>query len=392
METSDNFIIVGGGIGGLATALALQKNGFSCEIYERDLDFESRRQGYSLTIQKNGFAALEKLGMNEHVWKMGVESVILGTSTYNNFGELILSKLKRHSNKHHFSNFAVPRQSLRACLLNELKKDTIHWNKETIRYEAVSSDLHHVQIFFSDNTSTLGRAIIACDGVHSCIRKQMLGDDLNYLGIWAINGITPHHDNPFLRNQTLQMIDGKSRLFIKPYSMDRSMWQLTFKVPKDDEIYHQLSQTDLEGLLSKAKHVTNNWHESITKLINDTPACEVRAGPIYDRNPLETIEKDMACVTMLGDAVHPMSPFKGQGANQALIDAVSLVNCLLEDREENGGVEKAFTEFETEMLNRSRHFILRSRFAVEFLHTEKALSSETMSEFVNGKLVFEQTF
>jgi 2-polyprenyl-6-methoxyphenol hydroxylase-like FAD-dependent oxidoreductase len=389
METSDIFIIVGGGIGGLASALALQKNGFSSEIYERDLNFESRRQGYSLTIQKNGFAALEKLGMGEHVQKMGAESIIFGTYTYNNFGELIFSKPKTHNNRHHFSNFAVPRQSLRACLINELKKDTIHWNKEITRYEAIPDDPNHVRILFSDNTSTLGRAIIGCDGVRSSIRKQMLGDDLNYLGVWAINGISPHHENPFLRNQTIQMIDGKSRLFIKPYSVDKCMWQLTFKVPRNDEIYHQLYQTDLEGLLNQAKYVTNNWHESIATLMNDTPACEVRAGPIYDRDPLEMIEKDMACVTMLGDAVHPMSPFKGQGANQALIDAVSLVKCLVEHKGEDGGVEKAFTEFETEMLHRSRNYILRSRFAVEFLHTEKALLSENMSQFVNGKLVSE---
>ena len=388
METSDIFIIVGGGIGGLATALALQKNGFSSEIYERDLDFDSRPQGYSLTIQKNGFAALEELGVGEHVRKMGAESAILGTSTYNNFGELIFSKVKKQNNKHRFTNFAVPRQSLRACLINELKKYTIHWNKEITRYEAIPDDPNHVRILFSDNTSTLGRAIIGCDGVRSSIRKQMLGDDLNYLGVWAINGIAPHHEDPLLRNQTIQMIDGKSRLFIKPYSADKCMWQLTFKVSRNDEIYHQVYQTDFEGLLNQAKSVTNNWHESITKLMNDTPACAIRAGPIYDRDPLEMIEKDTACVTMLGDAVHPMSPFKGQGANQALIDAVSLVKCLVQHKEETGGVEKAFTEFETEMLNRSRHYILRSRFSVEFLHTEKALMNENMSEFVNGKLVF----
>jgi hypothetical protein len=217
----------------------------------------------------------------------------------------------------------------------------------------------------------------------------MLGDDLNYLGVWAINGISPHYDNQLLLNQTVQTIDGKSRLFVKPFSVDKCMWQLTFKVSRDDEIYHQLGQNDMEGLLDRAKYVTRDWHEPIPKLISDTQPCDVRAGPIFDRDPLDKINKDVACVTMLGDAVHPMSPFKGQGANQALIDAVNLVEYLVKHRGEDTGVENAFFEFETEMLNRSRRYILGSRLAVKFLHTENALLNENMSQFVSGKLRLE---
>jgi salicylate hydroxylase len=387
MQTQDDFIIIGGGIGGLATALALQKNGFSSQIFERDPEFHSRRQGYSLTIQKNGFDALEKLGIGENIRKIGNDSIISRVSTYNNLGEIIFSKLKSRNNRSHFNNFAVPRQSLRECLLNELTTDTIHWNKEITRYEAISDD--HVRIIFSDNTSTVGRALIGCDGVRSYIRRQLLGDDLNYLGVWAINGISPHHDNQFFLNQTIQIIDGKSRLFIKPFSIDKCMWQFTFKISMDNEEYHQLDQNDLEGLLNRVKCATNDWHEPTPKLIDDTKVCDVRAGPIYDRDPLDVIKKDIACVTMLGDAAHPMSPFKGQGANQALVDAVSLVRHLVDYRCEDTGVEKAFAEFEKEMLNRSKRYILGSRFAVRFLHTQNALLTDSMIKFMNGKLILE---
>lgn len=389
MQTSDTFIIIGGGIGGLATALALQKNGFSSQIYERDIDFNSRRQGYSLTIQANGFKALEKLGVAETVRKMGGDSMISRSSTYNNLGEIIFSKPKKHHAGDHFTNFAIARQFLRQCLLNELEKDTIHWNKEIVRYEAISDDPHHIRIYFSDNTSTMGRAIIGCDGVRSSIRKQMLGDELNYLGVWAINGISSYQDNQFFMNHTIQTIDGKSRLFVKPFSIDKCMWQLTFKVSKDDEIYHQLQQNDTEELLNRAKSATKDWYKPISILINDTKPCDIRVGPIFDRDPLNKIHKDVGCVTMLGDAVHPMSPFKGQGANQALIDAVSLVEYLVKHREDVGGVENAFSEFETEMLTRSKRYVLASRLAVKFLHTENALLSENMLQFVNGKLILE---
>ncbi|CAF0778566.1 unnamed protein product [Adineta ricciae] len=386
MQTEDVFIIAGAGIGGLATALALQKNGFSYEIYERDADFYSRRQGYSLTIQKNGFEALQELGVGEHVREMGKDSVICGTTTYNHRGEIIFSKAKRKNNRYDFNNFAVPRQSLRECLMRELKPNIIQWNKEILRYELIEGDPHRIQVIFTDHTSTFGCALIACDGVHSAIRRQALGDDLNYLGVWAINGIASHQQNPIFVNQTVQMLDGKSRLFIKPYSLDKSMWQLTFQVSKDDHTYNQ---NDLNDLLCKAKYTTKDWHEPMMKLISDTSVSDVRAGPIFDRDPLETIGKDLACVTMLGDAVHPMSPFKGQGANQALMDAIDLVKFLMKYRGKRNGVEQGFSDFEVEMLKRSKRYVLQSRSAVEFLHTNNALRNETMSQFVREKLLQE---
>ena len=378
MERDATFIIAGAGIGGLATALALQNAGLSYRIYERDPTFESRRQGYSLTIQENGFRALEDLGVGEIVQEKGADSMISGTSTYNSAGELILSKVKRSAERFH--NFAVARQYLRACLLNALKSDTIQWNKDIIRYDSAPNDSKQVRVHFADGSSAVGRALIGCDGVRSAIRRQMLGDHLNYLGVWAINGIAPHGKNPCIVNQTVQMLDGRSRLFIKPYSMDQSMWQLTFPMRVDEVI------GDSMALLNRAKEAIREWHEPITRLIHDTAVEDIRAGPIFDREPLEAIEKDVACVTMLGDAVHPMSPFKGQGANQALMDAVSVVEYLMKHVDEDGGIEKAFVEFETEMLRRSQRCVLRSRSAVEFLHSDDALLTEKMSQFVGGKI------
>ena len=374
MQMFDGFIIAGGGIGGLATALALQKNGFSCRIYERDLHFNSRRQGYSLTVQKNGFEALQDLGVGDKVRSIGNESRIVGISTYDHFGQILSSKQKSSASNNRYMNFAIPRQRLREVLMNALADDTIQWNNAVLRYESIANDPHHVRIFLSDGTSIVSRALIGCDGVHSSIRKQMLADDLHYLGVWAINGIASHHNHERLANQTVQILDGQARLFIKPFDGEKSMWQLTFKVSSDDELYRQLDPHDPEGLLNRVKLITKNWQEPIPTLINDTPVSDIRAGPVFDRDPLERITKDVPCVTMLGDAVHPMSPFKGQGANQALTDAVNLVKCLIKHGIRENGMADALTEFETEMLQRSRKYVLGSRQRVQFLHTEEALS------------------
>ena len=377
MEVQDTFIIIGGGIGGLATALALQKSGYNAKIYERDVHFNSRQQGYSLTIQRNGFKALQKLGIADDVQKLGNDSVIFGMTTYNHLGETILSKSKTNNSNRRYYNFAVQRQSLRQCLMNNLAADTIHWNKSIIQYETILNDPTHIRVSFSDNTFVIGRALIGCDGVHSLVRKQMLNDELNYLDVWAINGISSHNNNnQFFVNQTIQILDGKSRLFIKPFSINQSMWQYTFKAPK-------LSSNDLEEFLNRVRNATKDWFQPIPEFICNTQLCDIRAGPLFDRDPLNVINKDIPCVTMLGDAVHPMSPFKGQGANQALIDAVNLVEYLKQYQDKDKGIEHAFVEFEKEMLNRSKIYMQRSRSAVNFLHTENALLPENMLQFLS---------
>jgi salicylate hydroxylase len=386
MQISGDVIIIGGGIGGLATALALHKNGISSQIYERDVDFNARQQGYSLTIQENGFEALKQLGISQNVRQAANDCVIYRTLTYNHLGDILFTNRKKLNTSGYFNNFAIPRQHLRQCLMNELSTHYINWNKKILRYEPMPDNERLVRVVFSDNTSSIGHALIGCDGVHSSVRQQMLKDKLHYLGVWAINGIARHHDHELFVNQTVQMIDGQSRVFVKPFSSAKSMWQFTFKVSPNDELYQQLHNHNQNELLDMVKCMLSKWYAPIRTLISNTQACDVRAGPIFDRDPLNFIDKDLACVTILGDAVHPMSPFKGQGANQALVDAVSLVKHLMKYKEATDGINNAFVEFETEMLNRTRRYVIRSRLALEFLHTEHALSTEHISRFISGKL------
>jgi hypothetical protein len=98
--------------------------------------------------------------------------------------------------------------------MNELKPHTIPWNKENTKYEAILDDPNHIRILFSDNTFTVSSRLIEYGGVRSFIRKQIQEDSLNYLDVWAINEISSRQENPFLLNQTVQIIDGRSRLFI----------------------------------------------------------------------------------------------------------------------------------------------------------------------------------
>jgi 2-polyprenyl-6-methoxyphenol hydroxylase-like FAD-dependent oxidoreductase len=108
--------------------------------------------------------------------------------------------------------------------------------------------------------------------------------------------------------------------------------------------------------------------------------AQVSGYPVYDRELLkpELLEK-AGRVTLIGDAAHPMSPFKGQGANQALLDALALARGIkkgcrpLSHWREVGVRECVLTDFEAEMLERSAKKVRESAEAAEFLHSDIVL-------------------
>jgi 2-polyprenyl-6-methoxyphenol hydroxylase-like FAD-dependent oxidoreductase len=110
-----------------------------------------------------------------------------------------------------------------------------------------------------------------------------------------------------------------------------------------------------------------------------TQEAQISGYPVYDRELLQSdLLKNAGSVTLIGDAAHPMSPFKGQGANQALLDALTLARgivkaCRNSQWKEIGIRESVLTEFETEMIERSAIKVKGSADAAQFLHSEIVL-------------------
>eukprot|EP00931_Biecheleriopsis_adriatica_P064486 TRINITY_DN39260_c0_g1_i3.p1 TRINITY_DN39260_c0_g1~~TRINITY_DN39260_c0_g1_i3.p1 ORF type:complete len:447 (-),score=47.77 TRINITY_DN39260_c0_g1_i3:652-1992(-) len=130
--------IIGGGIGGLALALALQHRGVSCRVFERDAHFDERRQGYGLTMQQ-GTSALKALGFNVDVGdSLGVHSTrhVVLTSDGKQVGEWGQRKWGRDVAKRKASrnNFHIPRQCLRKLLFDALRAGTVIWDHRFVGF------------------------------------------------------------------------------------------------------------------------------------------------------------------------------------------------------------------------------------------------------------------
>ena len=156
------------------------------------------------------------------------------------------------------------------------------------------------------------------------------------------------------------------------------MWQLSFPLSEKEAVI--LSGKGPQALKEEAWRRCQ-WHVPVPQIIKATAEAQISGYPVYDRELLNSeLLTKAGQVTLIGDAAHPMSPFKGQGANQALLDALALARAITKecksnpDWRKNGLRQAVLQEFESDMIKRSSVKVKDSAAAAQFLHSENALS------------------
>jgi len=345
--------IIGGGLGGLALAVACRHRGIPFTVYERDEHFDQRSQGYGLTMQQAS-KALEGFGISKlhegiysakHVVHRP-DGTVVGEWGFRKWGRTDAKILPRRMNVH------IARQSLRNELLQALGgHDMVQWNHRFLNYQEREG---HVDLSFqvghdASVKKVQADIVVGADGIRSSVRKQLIGDDvspLRYLDCMVILGICPLKsldDSPLLDGETLfQTANGNERIYMMPYSSTSIMWQLSFPLLEDEA--KELNRLGPQALKEEAIRRCPAWHNPIPQILAETPVLFISGYPAYDRDILtsELLPTDKA------DAIDENSE------------------------------KKALREFEAEMLPRSAVKVKASAEAARFLHTDIAICEGDM--------------
>lgn len=380
-------VIIGGGLGGFAIGIGLLQHGFTdVTVYERDIGMDSRRQGYGLTILQ-GITALKRLQVFEQVHSLDTPSrshyiFDKDGSMIGFFGTVFWPEEDHQPKSRKKHNLHIGRQELRRILMERyiaahpLGIDGIQWNHRLNHIDRLSRQV----TFSNDRKIDDVDIVIGADGINGLVRSfkydPLIDKPLNYLGILVVLGITGCIQHFLMKDRVFQTMDGCFRLFAMPFSKFRPehaiMWQLSFPTPLETAI--QLSKDTVmlkQMLLDKC----GDWHPPIPEMIERTSLDLLMGIPAFDRDLMKIPDliKDGTHIALIGDAAHPMSPFKGQGANQALLDAVALSDTIAQN---NLDLQLAIRQYEDQMLQRVYNKVMQSRERVESFHRPEALLTE----------------
>lgn len=347
-------IIIGGGIGGLCTALALRQLGIDVGVYEQTGAFE--RVGAGLSIWANAIRALRKLGIADQVIEAGysVQRMDVGTASGKKVQVRRPGELERRLGE---TSVAIHRAELHRVLVSVLPAETLRRGTKCVGFE---QDTDKVMIRLNNGHTDQADLLIGADGLHSTIRQQLSPEThLNYAGRTSWRGVAEIKDEVAL-SSTSQILGCGDRFGITPIHAPSVYWFAVVNMPAGQV----RPATERKKFLMQ--HF-QRWPHPVEHLIDVTDARTIVETPIYDIEPLARWSEGR--VTLLGDAAHAATPDMGQGACMAIEDAVVLARCLSQEEE----LTAALNRYEAERKPRTTWIIKRSRAIGRFAHWENPL-------------------
>lgn len=322
--TNPRIAIIGGGISGLCTALALQKQGIQASIYEIKNDIAETETGMVLT--GNAIRALFIMGLGKQILKHGIatDTCLLKSDS----GEIIAEFDYRSPSR--IPNYLfVQRSALTRILLAAIAPSTIHFNKGLGDF---NEEQDMITLHFSDGTQETVDYLIACDGAGSIIRKKLIPErKSSFTGTVCWRGIT---DFTFSRNVSFSETWGsRGRFGIAPVLPGNHLyWYALIKSAREKKDLESWSPIDI---LFNFFY----YHDPIQQILENTSPENIIFDELYE---MKLDRTHYGKILFIGDSAHLSLPSIGQGASRAVEDAVFLTKwIMIED-----SIDKAFASYD----------------------------------------------
>jgi 2-polyprenyl-6-methoxyphenol hydroxylase-like FAD-dependent oxidoreductase len=359
---SMDVLIVGAGIGGLTLGLMLRRAGIACRIFEAAPDIQP--VGVGINVLPHASKELCELGLEAELSRVAVQT--RESAFFNRFGQFIYSEPAGRLAGYEWPQFSIHRADLQAVLVRAFEQLAgperllTGWRCTRVEQDAAGCTAHFEDPSGRALAPQRGGVVIACDGIHSTLRKQLYPTEgpPRYSGVNMWRGVTAWP--PFLSGAT----------------MTRVGWLATAKMV----IYPIRERIDAQGRqlvnwvveIETPRHLQRDWNrpgrleDFISKIADwrfdwlDVPAFvrgadRVLEFPMVDQDPLP--RWSFGRLTLLGDAAHPMLPRGSNGAGQAILDCRALTECLQAETDPVAALQA----YETRRLQATANVVLTNR-------------------------------
>ncbi|HEN9560558.1 TPA: FAD-dependent urate hydroxylase HpxO [Acinetobacter baumannii] len=358
--------IIGAGMAGLTTGIALKKFGHQVTIYEQAEQILP--VGAAISLWSNGVKCLNYLGLTEQVEKLGgkmdnlayIDGLTGDVMTQFSLYPLIEEVGQRP--------YPVSRAELQNMLMDEFGREDIHLAKKMISFV---EEGERVKIQFADGSEIESDLLVGADGTHSITRAYVLGEQVErrYAGYVNWNGLVDVSDDYAAADQWTTFVGEGKRVSLMPVANNR--FYFFFDVPLAVGLENDRSQ--YKALF---KQYFKGWCEPVQKLIDAVDVQKTNRVEIHDIEPFVNFYKGR--VVIVGDAAHSTTPDIGQGGCQAMEDAIYLARSL---QINTLGLQDSLRRYQNKRNERANELVLRARKRCDVTHMkDEAVTREWYEE------------
>jgi 2-polyprenyl-6-methoxyphenol hydroxylase-like FAD-dependent oxidoreductase len=335
-------VVIGAGVGGLTASIALQRAGAEVAVLERRADAGTLSEGGGMVIWHNALRALQSIDVDLDGIGVPLEEMQWRSSRNEPLGAWRVHELNERFG---VDVRGVTRAALHPHLLSWVREGVVSAGAECVGY---AQDGDGVVASLADGQSSRGDVLIAADGLNSVVRRQLRGtESARYAGYVIDFGVVDLEHPALVRG--FREYDGPgTRLIYFPVAEGRWYWSSIYRRPARG---FDAAGAPKDELLERYR----GWPAPVEALIDATDTAATFGRDGLDRKPMTRWGDGR--VTLLGDAAHPMTPNLGQGACQAIEDAVVLGSCV----KPASDPVSALREYERRRIKRTAYAVRRSR-------------------------------
>jgi 2-polyprenyl-6-methoxyphenol hydroxylase-like FAD-dependent oxidoreductase len=351
-------LIVGAGIGGLSAAIALRRAGWHVRVFEQAAS--PRELGFGVALAPNAVAALRELGVADTVLSRGFQP---RRGEFRRMDGSVLKRVEMAPGSLGGPMLVALRPALHGALLDAIDPAAFHLGRAVIGFAATGD---RVSLRLSDGATAEGDLLVGADGVGSIVRRTLHPDEQapRRSGLVAVRGAV-HHALAHLgdRDSILYLGHGVESTFVRA-SETGIYWYLS--------LAQQLIPADMRNPEAIVAAMAPQFDRTFRAITSAT--ADMRVDELFDRDPLPWWSRGP--VTLLGDAAHPVLPHTGQGAAQAMVDAVTLARAL-----QQHGIETGLRAYERERLPKTKALLSQGRRTARVMATTNPIAC-TLREWV----------